>query len=361
MLRQRFYSSSTADTPPSCLLVQACALRRVVFLLIAAVAFVSIVTGSPAFAAPLADVKTSALNVSLSSSGSQAYALSVQPLPGKVNGKIQTDVLLIENPLRLVVDIPGVPSKTSQNVTVKSANVTGLRIGVHKEKTRVVIDIAGNEKPEYEVRDSGVIAFTFGGASAPAEDSSVESEPAQESEPDLTGLGLTTPEPEKTPKGAAAEEEAPEWSAEPSPKATPTPKPTPTEAPRKDADQADSESADPDIPAITAQPGTSVVKAIYYQTMNNTTVPAVVFDMEGLDTYALNKKKPDQYELVIQNAHLGGKHLLLPQFPPDSFKGFSVIVASEEGGNVFVKIYVEENVKLFPFTAKGQLWLKVAE
>jgi hypothetical protein len=316
-----------------------------------------------AFAAPLAQARTSGLKVALESSRANTFRLKIESLAGREDFAHRINILVIENPIRLVIDVAGVSSKASQSIPVKNSKISSLRIGVHPDKTRIVIDVTGIDAPEYEISDNGEVTFSFVGQSA---DSDVE-EPAR---------------PVATPKPIIEIKEIPtlpkkEPIAQPTPRIAPTPKPItevdedlpPILAPKKkpppvieDIEESSSDdSVDEEIPAIAKQPGTGLVKSIYYQTLSDTGAPAVTLDIEGLDSYSLNKRKPDLYELVIQNAHLAGKHLSLPQFPPDTFKGFSVIVGREEGGNVFLKIYVEENVKLFPFVAKGQLWLKVSQ
>lgn len=337
---------------------------------------------NPAAASPLAHAKASGLSVRLDGAARGQYRLVIDSASPQSR---PPEVLVVENPTRLVVDVPGVPSKSASSVAVRDGTVKAIRIGVHPDKTRIVLDIAGSALPEHRVVGTGVVEFSVAGAVEPL------SEAAETPEPKATPTALPTalPKPSMEPTARPTSTPTPQPSPSPKPTARETATATPTKAPIVAPDEEDpldlpplidetpkpdtskeveptppagETEIDPDIPAVSHQPGTgAVIQTIYYQTMNNTKVPAVAFEIEGMDTYSLNKKKPDLYELVIQNARLGGKHLSLPQFPPDTFRGFSVIVPREEDGNVFVKIYVEENVKLFPFIAKGQLWLKVAQ
>ncbi|MBP9837420.1 MAG: hypothetical protein KBC84_01770 [Proteobacteria bacterium] len=103
------------------------------------------------------------------------------------------------------------------------------------------------------------------------------------------------------------------------------------------------------------------VSSIYYQVTENTKLPAVAIDAPNLKSYALTKITPELYELTMEDAHLAGNHLSLPQFPPENFRGFSVVVAREEKSKVVLKIFVEDGTRLFPFIANNQLWIKVAE
>ena len=359
------------------------------------------------------------------------------------------EVFPIDGPPRLVIDIPKLTSKTSQSITVDHARVSSVRVGVHPNKTRIVLDLSADSvAPRFAVRklpggDGYGVAVTFSGA-LPAEDSHADSggtddgsgdvapESAKKSPPEQAAKQTAKAvkeagKPEKIEDDAIAslfEEELKKSAAarKAGTKAAPAPK-------AQDADVLDSAMGDgdpvslsggkaaaktgeksakvaappPDEPSFdedlgessipeekteepakvakkggvaeeagvpeeaiteTVDSGTpsdgkgNVVKGIFYQMTSGAKVPAVVFDVEGLSSYTLKKKKPDLFELTLDNVKLAGRHLTLPQFPPDAFFGFNVIVAKEEGKNVAVKIYIEEGVKLFPFIAKKQLWLK---
>lgn len=342
------------------------------------------------------------MKIALEKTSGSSYRLVLTANDGE---SFAPDVMVIDNPTRLVVDVPGKPSKAPQNVTVRDSSISAIRVGAHPDKTRIVLDIRSGA-PQYTAEKSAhgaVVSFTFAG-SADTHATSPENDFDETPEPTRAPVKHATIEP--TPVETPLLKPSPTPKVTPTPKATPTPKPSPTPKARptpEEDDEDDTTDVPPATPARTpagvatpkqeAEPeaspsevnpgkanpnkdfdldidqldttphtgGGGTVKAIYYQTTNNTKIPAVAFDVDGLGSYSLNKKAPDLYELVLDNAHLAGNFLTLPQFPPDSFRGFSVIVARNEGGKVFVKIYVEEGVKLFPFIAKGQLWLKVSQ
>lgn len=88
---------------------------------------------------------------------------------------------------------------------------------------------------------------------------------------------------------------------------------------------------------------------------------AVMISVPHLSNYGLKTDKPNVYVLVLNNARLAGKHLTLPQFPPDGFSGFEVVMAQEEGQDVIVKIYVDDNVKLSPYRMNDQVWIRAGQ
>jgi hypothetical protein len=324
-------------------------------------------------AAPLARASATHLSASLEAGSKGFYRLSLRSADTAT--KLPTpNVMLIDNPTRLVIDVPGVSSKSAENVSVKDALVSGLRIGVHPDKTRIVVDIQGHYTPQYQINalpDGAEVVFSFGvSAHSDSADTSEESftiqnhaadeeptpavEPTPKPRPTVEPLPLHTPEAVPTP-GKFIKQEFGNTGV---PEETPAARQTPQQNSSNPADDFDTDFDQPDRNNDAAAART--VTAIYYQTLNNTKVPAVAFDLKGEGPYSLKPIKSDLYELVLKSTRLAGKYLSLPQFPPDSFRGFSVIVARQEGADVHVKIYVEENTKLFPFISKGQLWLKVS-
>ena len=85
---------------------------------------------------------------------------------------------------------------------------------------------------------------------------------------------------------------------------------------------------------------------------------AIVISGKNLEGYKLNQKGPNLFELQLENANLDGEHLSLPQFPPESFNGFEVVLANQKNSDVIVKIYVNDGVTLSPYLAGGKLWIK---
>lgn len=419
-------------------------------------------------AEPLGSVKVGELTARLVKSGSAAYEFQLSGVAAA-----NPSVLVVDNPLRFVVDVPGVASKASQSVAIRDGEISAIRVGAHPDKTRFVLDLKGTVAPEYKISPSGrgsAIMISFDGtapvaAGSDAGESGSELQPVPESTP--VPKHPPTPQPTKS-----AGRPTPQPTLSPTPPATTKPDGKPDRgskagqkgAPSEDierridellnapagagqgSDAADNRGEVTDVPGSKegaaekipgekspgengsgkfsgrsaaakggansagansagaksaggrddglipppgqefddtegakrgtgersgasagngSAAGKGAIDAIYYQMTSNTKVPALAINLSGFNesdlNYTLNRRAPDQFELTIDGAHFAGPHLGLAQFPPDSFKGFTVVQAAEEGGKVVVKIYVEENTKLFPFTSKGQLWLRVGQ
>ena len=332
-------------------------------------------------AAAIAQIDATGLSVALEQESDSNFLITIDLQGASLPGEKRPQVFTIANPTRLVVDLPGVQSGSGASTPEHGDIVSGLRLGAHAEKVRLVVDLTTDEVPTYRVKREGsfvLVRFSVAAGELP---------PPFEDGDEIQPVKVKEPEPKPTHVPLAVAESAPVKASPP--KVTPTDTPVVEEVEATEAVKlptpgvgsavlaandgkppvpepisADQLSGVPTAASDTVVPapsdGKTVVRGIYYQTTSNSQVPAVVFDASGLATYSLNKQKADVYELVLKNSSLGGRHLTLPQFPPDSFQGFNVIVARQQGNDVVIKVYVEENVKLFPFIAKQQLWLKAS-
>lgn len=297
-----------------------------------------------AAAAPLINFQTLDLAVELSSETDGIFRLSLTSL-SKSKQISDPEILELKDPYRLVLDLPEFASKSSRTVNVSSAFISSLRMGAHADKTRFVIDMKADYFPEYQIiRDKKTNALTLEFVFA-------ETSPMFQK----TKEEMRKKEEKKIPKGETTSTTL----------ATPTPKTTSTIT---TSTTTTTSSTITSITSTTINPATVTttvaaveLQSIYFQITENTNLPAVAFEIPGLKSYALNKLTEELYELVLDNTYLKGKHLELPQFPPDSFIGFAVINAAEDQVNnkVVIKIYVDEGTKLFPYYMNDQLWVKV--
>lgn len=118
-------------------------------------------TSNTAGANNIANIRSDFIDFQLNGSqrGTEArytLVLSSRDQKGNENGSggktIKPSVFVLESPSRLVVDLVGFPSLTARNVTLdNNSGVVALRVGAHKDKTRLVIDIAGVGLPTYEI------------------------------------------------------------------------------------------------------------------------------------------------------------------------------------------------------------------
>jgi hypothetical protein len=393
---------------------------------------------SHAAAQQIAELRESGLHVVLSKKAAD-FEVAITPEKGLsgLTTDLTANVFAIENPTRLVIDIPNQKAKGTRALAINNPVFTSLRIGQHPDKIRLVFDIKDNRQLNYNIssdanRQALLVDVSFSERSsgnetpssagynrepetASAELNLEERAPAEESapqkvkaaperaaakappEPASDDFNFEQPETAKPPAKAKAnpvKEEPPapkqplpkenEWEAPLSPPASSKTKPQETAKPIDDGlfnpppraeDRAPIESPEQAQESLKSElalqmkdsstspgPITSAaakVSGIYYQSPKDSNVSAVQIDVDAHSTYSLTQRDNNRFELVINNAALAGSHLSLPQFPPDTFSGFEVILARSQGQDVVVNIYVEDGVKLSPFIAKGKLWLKV--
>ena len=327
----------------------------------------------------VANFSEAGLNVALSAK-SDALNLSI-----KGSAELaQPEILVLENPSRFVVDILGASSKSSKTYNTNSALVKALRTGIHADKLRIVLDLKTNVKPEFKVRSQGSNAYdielSFSGSN---QDNLVDDKDTKNlqvvsttiKKTTITSTTSTTTTTTSTTSTTLKKEKTTTTSSISATSTTTTStttlvKKTTTTLAKSGKNQTSEELVNSqtqlspelkDNAKINKVSSGSVVKSIYFQVTENTKLPALTFQIPGLKSYFLDKQSPFLYLLTLEDTSLAETHLSLPQFPPETFKGFTVVTAKQEGSKVMVKIYVEENTKLFPFINKDELWIKVAE
>lgn len=104
-----------------------------------------------AFADSTADFNSGGLRIQLRSihTGTN-YALSISSSASTTNAIVPT-VFTLDNPARIVVDIPGFPSRAAKTIDLSDGRFSAIRVGLHHDKTRLVLDVAGNKLPQYSV------------------------------------------------------------------------------------------------------------------------------------------------------------------------------------------------------------------
>jgi hypothetical protein len=324
---------------------------------------------------------------------------------------LTANVFSVKAPSRLVVDIPNFNLGTNKKVLLANPYLSGIRLGVHPDKTRLVLDIKSNMIPVYDVvadqsRGALVVSFSLSssGESSPIVERQALKEMAAPAQPakvfpskPATSLGgsevvlkntikKTMPVPEFEPE-PEVERPAP---LKPEPKIISQPKMTNEEilaamdpktkkdsfvvkgnermgAPEPAASEVISAPQEPVMPQTQTAPSTAdtgvggggvLVSGILFQAPQDAPLGALVIEGTSLNDYSVSQRGANLYELVLKSAKLKGEHLTLPQFPPESFKGFEVVLANQVGPSVVVKIYVNDGVKLSPYLAQGKLWLK---
>lgn len=356
-------------------------------------------------------------------------SLNFESTPSKVSG------FIVDNPTRIVLDVEGVPSNTARNLTLQNNKISKIRVGIHNDKTRIVLDSSilngvsisqsgtpsapvftiafenipikklnaeENIKQEEVVRETStpqpsITSSTTPSISIPASPSQLQEELAPEKKemekliPEPTPLKLLEPKPVVSKeidrelykdKKVLTLEEKENKTRVTSETETPT-RETSSEIIIKENTKEASIKAPPHIETSEATPpesksitelerslkkeiqgethdsdGKIIIKSIVFQANSQDFISSVVVNASGIGAYVLNEKENSEYELILKESRLKGPHLSLPQFPPDSFKGFRYVSSSEVGSDTHIHIYVEQGIKLGAHIADGKIWVK---
>lgn len=345
---------------------------------------------------------------------------------------------IVENPNRIVIDIFGLSSRTARNTNIELNKIKRLRVGIHQDKTRIVLDSPVKTLIEISKSDSNVstdIATEFF-ISFP-EETETDIIPSlstlsPSSTPDSTPIITETPNPSPifTPTPIATVMPTAITSPDPTPINTPTlnttteevtPKASPEPSPNlmKETNNESSQEALPIKEKINKEEilssdeksvvikdnsiqdktttedlakeklsiskiekeildndkktlseikdqsedeqekdGIAVIRTIVFQTTSDNFTSSVVISASSIGAYTINKISSEQYELLLTRSRLKAPHLELPQFPPDSFKGFKYLSSSQSEDSVKVHLFVEEGTQLVPYIAQNKLWVK---
>ncbi len=251
------------------------------------------------------------------------------------------DVFYITNPARLVIDVLDHPTKSAVTKPIKNQYLSQLRIGVHPGKTRIVIDLTKEKEPKYSViqktTKSVHVEFSLQDEKTNGEKTNTKTDAETAPTTSILPVSKSTQQPTTEKPKSTTSTLSTSIST-----TTTTIKPIATkEAPVPQSSQ-------------------STVTSIAFKRLEGDKLPAVLITVENLGNYSLSKKAKNLYELVLENTHFAGSHLVLPYFPPDTFDGVEAVIASQAGEKAILKIYVNESYLLNPFRTKGELWLKVS-
>ena len=86
------------------------------------------------------------------------------------NSSHKVEAIIVENPKRLVFDIKVLSSKGGKNLNISSQLFKKVRIGLHRDKTRIVLDCNSEDISNLQNLSVGdKISFTVSGSSSPTE------------------------------------------------------------------------------------------------------------------------------------------------------------------------------------------------
>lgn len=275
---------------------------------------------------------------------SNEYSLLITPTSKTtpLSKSLTANAFFVKKPSRLVIDIPGFGDGKNKATEISDPRVAGFRVGVHSNKTRLVFDIKNNLIPKYEVTANPklgaiVVSFVFEKGSAPSITSMMPETQIKKQVKEVAPVKINPAASRPIIQEPLGKKE-PELSGETIVFRGNVPK------------------SEPVIPEPILE--SALITQILFQAPKDAPLGALVIDGKNLEGYLLNQKGPNLYELVLNNASLNGEHLTLPQFPPETFQGFEVVLANQKESSVVIKVYVNDDVRLSPYLSKGKLWLK---
>ena len=216
----------------------------------ASVLALSSAAAAPAFAAPAAkigELKAEGLTVSVSGDpAGSAFNVEVSTKGAPIEAP---EVFTLDNPPRLVIDLPKVEVKGSKKTELKSDKITGIRVGVHPGKARIVIDLVSPTVPGFVVAPAAAgrplgVKIDFAASGSPGEpdvkpvdlsdlpkpDEDAELNPAEAAPAKTAKTGPAKVEPIKAEPAITEPEKIEIAKAQP---VKPEPKATPIRAPKE--------------------------------------------------------------------------------------------------------------------------------
>lgn len=293
----------------------------------------------------------------------------------KSSSIVGTSVFSLADPPRIVIDLQGAQARGSRVFTLSNdPTISAMRVGVHKDKVRIVIDVKTDIIPDYswsERKGSAVLSMKRTprrGGTAPAA-SRTETKPADNSAstaPVAKRSDADIPQPVRkipTPKALIARRIAADEVEEPAAAPTSTPRPaqpTATIAPAPPAPKPtppSSAGAGAGAGAGESVAGQSV-RAISFDYDGN--VPVVKIKLKKRPQFELVKKEENTYRISIADAPLGDPGLALVQFPPHDFFGFTMVKSEARGSGTDILIGVERGVRISASPVDTEIWVRVS-
>lgn len=306
----------------------------------------------------------------------------------------------VDNPSRIVLDLTKVTLKGSRSVKVaRPALIRGIRLGVHKDQVRVVLDCEGERSPKFAVEGStGSIRVTLRAlqgaqpvvestpiaptiAPTVAAKATVEQELISGTVSSASTIPTTTQdvssESEISQSSVSSEPASSSVSVSSTPtqlpaltiEAAPTAVATATQIPRPSATHTPIQNAralsTQDMPAgvLPSSPPTplvgsptpamqaievprNLVRGIIFDEPSADSQPALRIVLSSRSQFTLLKMDDKNYELNLPGFTLEAPHLSLPQFPTDNFTGITFVSAASSAAGIRIKIGVDRGTRL---------------
>jgi hypothetical protein len=382
------------------------------------------------------------LNLSLIQNSTESSELRVN-LPKSVTPQI----LKLENPARLVIDLPGLSTNNNKTINLTGDEpVKSVRLGRHPNNTRMVFDLKDTTFPEYTLTNNGkAISLTFGktisdaGAtvasnqasspslsaptintlttntiantvaqkttaqnqlasatttttnsaakiagstvSMPSKSTSNPTEVMQKSAPALASNAAKSMELTATAKKEAAIALNNAQGTAATSNLAPLSELSPAQihakeenalAPKGRLDSKTLVESQSQIQAPSQAAalntmnnsnrqviGTPQVNKISFERDQSSQVMMIKISLSQRTPYTLSRTGQRAYRLALPETIFADENLTLPHFPPQDFKGITLVNPERGNGQVEFFIGVERDIKLASFAHENEIWIKV--
>ncbi|MBN8548725.1 MAG: AMIN domain-containing protein [Deltaproteobacteria bacterium] len=316
----------------------------------------------------LLELKDPQLSFQLSEQLDAERTVAVLKIEAVTEQEIST--LLLEDPLRVVIDLP--PTSKNKHKTFalpKSKIMSALRMGSHADKLRLVADLRGQAIPRIVLNPSTegvtielvlpaipVVEATHTATPIPVATVQII---GAASEATATPTGTSVSQSSATPTATATATA----TSEPSP--APTLTPTATTIPNPTASPTAASLA-PSTPPTQPPPSVAVVATgsphlinFSFEYTNPEHAPFVRIELSDRTEFKLSKIEDRLYKLTIPGAQLATLTLKLPQFPPHDFVGLTFLQADQLSDSVEVKIGVSRGSRISALPQDKDIVIKV--
>lgn len=336
--------------------------------------------------AEIMEIENSSLTASIKSQSKADYNLEIK-FQEFISATFRPNIFTLKNPSRVVVDLPSVISKTASSDSSSHPLFSGLRLGVHPDKTRIVIDL-NDQVGEVEINSKLInesslsvnLKFNeedvkFVKNTTSRNNTIKETKTNRPTNSNIPGASLIKLNPQNKPthqtssikepilKASEEQKNIPSITSEKVTKnqysnelVIPTTKSQIGSLENKE-NKYDGPPEDEIITSsVISNSSPTVINGVKYERDSNGK-PAIRIDVSNLKNYRVLPKNKNVFELIIDNSKLEDSQLSYPLFPPDDFEGFEVVVPSLSAESVIIKIYLEEGKEPQAFRTSKDLWV----
>jgi hypothetical protein len=329
--------------------------------------FASLGLFRPAYAAPFEYKKGGISLVIAAPTGDAPDVLLTFPPTTKIKH------FSLENPARIVVDVELSRANVKSSTTpLAGAVLSGIRIGAHPDKIRIVLDLVRSIETRFLPDGAGSLRIMLGRSKiVPQARGGTENK-----------IKVVTNSPTPSPTATLKQ------TAEVTP-AVPTEKPTPIAPPSTatatpNSAMIETNDITPTPAAVTSTPTSAATptaistatapareaKSVYLG-RGSITVSAINFDynpvdkapviriaLSGRSEYKLSKRDDRSFSLLLPDARLSNSGTGLPQFPPQDFNGLTFVLAAAKDNSVDISIGVERGIRVTAFAKDQEIWVR---